>query len=648
MSFRRRLLLFFLIIVVVPMMSVALVLFAITADSETGKADARIAAGLRSSFALYAEARARTTRELDRVASDPALVSALAAGREDGVARRVAVLQKANPAIVAVGLFDRGGRPIARVGSPTAVAFAAAAPAVRGRGRLGLVTVSITEAAPFAAENKRFSGLESRVSRGGRVLGSTLPGASPAEPGAGELRVRGREYRGRQQPVREPVGPPTAIGVYELSEGLSSSIERSRILIAVFLIIFFLAALAGSLLVVRALQGRLQQLLDAARRLGRGDFSRSVPVSGGDEFAALGSEFNRMSEELAGKIEEVERQRDELERTIRLVGDAFAAGLDRQGTVDVAVRTAVEACSAVAGRALPADSRKMRPSWVGERDTDTVAALEAAEEHAFSFGAADGDYATFGRQDDGERPRMATSYMAGVHGLAVPVRARLGAGADVEEVGVISIARRGLRFSDAERDIFGYLAAQAAISIENAALHEAVQVQAVTDGLTGLYNARHFHETLVTEIERSERFRNDVGLVLLDLDDFKQVNDTFGHQQGDVVLLEVARVLKRMTRDIDEPARYGGEEMAIILPQADSSGGERLAERVRASVEALRIPRLDGRGDITVTASFGVASLHDSEVDKDGLVAAADAALYRAKRAGKNRVQRAEGAVASR
>ncbi len=123
---------------------------------------------------------------------------------------------------------------------------------------------------------------------------------------------------------------------------------------------------------------------------------------------------------------------------------------------------------------------------------------------------------------------------------------------------------------------------------------------------------------------------------------------TFGHQQGDVVLLEVARVLKRMTRDIDEPARYGGEEMAVILPQADSSGGERLAERVRASVEALHIPRLDGRGHVTVTASFGVASLHDSEVDKDGLVAAADAALYRAKRAGKNRVQRAEGAVASR
>jgi len=243
---------------------------------------------------------------------------------------------------------------------------------------------------------------------------------------------------------------------------------------------------------------------------------------------------------------------------------------------------------------------------------------------------------------------MATSYLAGVHGLAVPVRARLGAGADVEEVGVISIARRGIRFGDAERDVFGYLAAQAAVSIENAALHEAVQVQAVTDGLTGLYNARHFHDTLAREIERSERFRNDVGLVLLDLDDFKQVNDTFGHQQGDVVLLEVARVLKRMTRDIDEPARYGGEEMAIVLPQADSSGGERLAERVRASVEALRIPRLDGRGSITVTASFGVASLHDSEADKDGLVAAADAALYRAKRAGKNRVQRAEGAVASR
>jgi diguanylate cyclase (GGDEF)-like protein len=127
--------------------------------------------------------------------------------------------------------------------------------------------------------------------------------------------------------------------------------------------------------------------------------------------------------------------------------------------------------------------------------------------------------------------------------------------------------------------------------------------------------------------------------VLLDIDDFKQVNDTYGHPQGDVVLREVARILRESSREIDEPARYGGEEMAVALPQTDLEGAYVIAERIRVAVDALRIPRLDGGGTIGVTVSCGVAAAEDG--DKVALIAAADAALYRAKRAGKNRTERA-------
>jgi diguanylate cyclase (GGDEF)-like protein len=184
------------------------------------------------------------------------------------------------------------------------------------------------------------------------------------------------------------------------------------------------------------------------------------------------------------------------------------------------------------------------------------------------------------------------------------------------------------------------------VSIENVDLHEIVQMQAVTDDLTGLFNVRHFHHTLDGEIERSRRFGTDVGLAMLDIDDFKRINDTFGHQQGDLVLLEVGRVLRSLSRDIDEPARYGGEEMAVILPQTDLHGAELLAERMRSAIEELRINRLDGDGVLRVTASFGVASLPTCASDKDALIAEADAALYRAKRAGKNRVARGEPVTA--
>jgi diguanylate cyclase (GGDEF)-like protein len=224
--------------------------------------------------------------------------------------------------------------------------------------------------------------------------------------------------------------------------------------------------------------------------------------------------------------------------------------------------------------------------------------------------------------------------------------ARLGRVGEHEQVGVISIARNRGDFDETEYELFTYLTGQAAVSIENVDLHEIVQMQAVTDELTGLYNLRHFHDTLDGEIERSRRFGTDVGLAMLDIDDFKQINDTFGHQQGDVVLLEVGRVLRSLSRDIDEPARYGGEEMAVVLPQTDVGGAELLAERMRSAIEALEIKRLDGEGVLRVTASFGVASLPACATDKDGLIAEADAALYRAKRAGKNRTERGEAVTA--
>jgi diguanylate cyclase (GGDEF)-like protein len=135
-----------------------------------------------------------------------------------------------------------------------------------------------------------------------------------------------------------------------------------------------------------------------------------------------------------------------------------------------------------------------------------------------------------------------------------------------------------------------------------------------------------------------------MGLIMLDMDDFKRVNDTYGHMQGDLVLREVARVLRENSREIDEPARYGGEEMAVALPGTDLDGAFLFAERVRRSIETLEVPLIDGDGTLKVTASFGAAALEpeQAKAHKDDLVAAADAALYRAKRSGKNRTVRAE------
>ena len=183
------------------------------------------------------------------------------------------------------------------------------------------------------------------------------------------------------------------------------------------------------------------------------------------------------------------------------------------------------------------------------------------------------------------------------------------------------------------------------MALENVQLHHQVQRQAVTDELTGLTNHGRFQELLDLETEQVRRYHHPLALIMLDIDDFKSINDSHGHPQGDLVLKHVARVLGESSREVDVPARYGGEEMALILPHTDLGGAFAIAERVRTAVEDLRIGRLDGDGQLRITASVGVAA--SDEGDGDALVAAADDALYRAKREGKNRTIRARPRAAN-
>jgi diguanylate cyclase (GGDEF)-like protein len=162
-----------------------------------------------------------------------------------------------------------------------------------------------------------------------------------------------------------------------------------------------------------------------------------------------------------------------------------------------------------------------------------------------------------------------------------------------------------------------------------------VASQAVTDPLTGLANRRSFDEELALEWRRAERVGSGLALILADIDDFKKVNDTYGHQRGDEVLRKVGELLGAAVRQVDLAARYGGEEFAVIVPETDLDDAVKLAERLRSNVMKTEIDLYGTR--LHVTSSFGVAI--KGELGRaEELIAAADEALYAAKRAGKNRV----------
>ena len=178
---------------------------------------------------------------------------------------------------------------------------------------------------------------------------------------------------------------------------------------------------------------------------------------------------------------------------------------------------------------------------------------------------------------------------------------------------------------------------QVAVAVNHANLFAQIQRQALTDALTGCYNRRSFEMQLDRDLQMSRRQHQPLSLAMLDLDRFKQLNDSAGHDAGDAALRKLADCFKAELRGIDSAARFGGDEFAVILPQAYSAGALLVAERLRERIEQIHIP---GFGNLS--ASIGIATFPSHGSSRGELVVAADAALYSAKRAGRNRVCIAE------
>jgi diguanylate cyclase (GGDEF)-like protein len=319
----------------------------------------------------------------------------------------------------------------------------------------------------------------------------------------------------------------------------------------------------------------IRRFVAAAQAIARGRLDERVPVRSRDEFGQLGHAFNEMADEL-------ERQRRRLHRATLRFGEALAATHDIDQLLRVIVSTAVESTRAEGGVIR------------GEHE----------------------DVAVAGSPEPGREQ------------IAVPLAV---AG---ESFGTLILF--GDSFEPDDHEVVASLAAHAVTALENARLHQIVKRQALLDALTNMPNRRQCESALATELSQAKRFGSSLAFVLADLDEFKSVNDRYGHPVGDRVLREFADILRESVREADVAARWGGEEFALVLPSTDSMGAAVLVERIRSALEHRTIVA-EGH-TIGITASFGVAVFPEQQTS-GRLISTADEALYLAKRRGKNRVE---------
>ncbi|MHB0914411.1 MAG: diguanylate cyclase [Thermoleophilia bacterium] len=397
-----------------------------------------------------------------------------------------------------------------------------------------------------------------------------------------------------------------------------------------YLIVGAIAGIMLSLLITtiayRRLNRPIRELNEASLAMISGDMERRVLVTTDDEVGELGKSFNLMATAVRNKIDQLTNLSD--------IALAISSELDWTRVMDVVMEKGIELTGSDAAAIAIYDEESSRFTDVYTRElSEEFTSKMRFRPGGFAEQVVNGDRAVFSDDHEGEFRLSKLSRDEGITAfICLPLKVHQ------RQLGVFYVySRKMAAYGRDEVAVLSILSNQAAIAIQNARILELSQEEALTDGLTGLYNQRHFYTRLAEEIERAARSQKPLSMIFCDLDQFKAFNDTNGHALGDKALSETARIITESKRAIDVAARYGGEEFAIILPDTDSSGAQIIAHRIRRRVAELSLES-KGRGSVSLTVSLGVASYPADATGAQDLVDKADWSMYFSKRHGRNRV----------